>query len=157
MSSNSVTIYLSKSKRPGKKFTVHIFDKNGKSRTVHFGATGYSDYTKHHDHERMIRYTNRHKDKENWGKTGIYTPGFWSKWILWNKPSLSGSIADTRKRFGLRIITDSRMGSSKKFSKSRTLSIDRSITKKRRKSKSRRSKSRRTRSRISKSSRKKSR
>lgn len=113
-SSNSVTVYLGKSKRSGKKFTANIFDKNGKSRKVHFGATGYSDYTKHHDHARMERYTNRHKDKENWGKTGIYTAGFWSKWILWNKPSLSGSIADTRRRFGLRIITDSRM-SSKNF------------------------------------------
>ena len=72
-------------------------------KTVHFGAEGYSDYTKHKDKERMQRYSARHKARENWAKSGIETAGFWSKWILWNKPSLSASIKDVEKRFGIKI------------------------------------------------------
>ena len=74
------------------------------TRTVHFGADGYSDYTIHKDPERKQRYINRHKAKENWGKSGINTAGFWSRWILWNLPSLTGSINDTKKRFNINIV-----------------------------------------------------
>jgi hypothetical protein len=52
----------------------------------------------------MHRYENRHKKRENWKKSGIKTAGFWSKWILWNKPSLNRSIKDTEERFNIKII-----------------------------------------------------
>ena len=94
----SETIILQKSKNPSKKYAVIIGRK-----TINFGAKGYSDYTHHKDRSRMHRYENRHRSRENWTKSGIKSAGFWSKWILWNKPSLSASIADTRRRFGLRI------------------------------------------------------
>jgi hypothetical protein len=89
---------LKKSSKSDKKYMV-IID----SKTVHFGANGYSDYTKHKDSERKERYIIRHKSKENWKKTGIKTAGFWSRWILWNKPSISSSIKDTEKRFKIKI------------------------------------------------------
>ena len=73
------------------------------NKTIHFGSVGYSDYTKHKDEIRMKRYETRHRPRENWSKSGIQTAGFWSKWILWNKPSLSASIKDTEKRFGINI------------------------------------------------------
>jgi len=96
---------LEKSNLSGKKFKVTIHDTiQGTTRTVHFGATGYSDYTIHKDKERMMRYTIRHQKRENWTRSGIYTAGFWSKWILWNKPSLRSSIQDTAKRFRLKIV-----------------------------------------------------
>jgi hypothetical protein len=94
-----MSIYLKKSTKPSKKYMVII---NGKK--IYFGATGYSDYTIHKDKERMNRYTNRHKSRENWTKTGINTAGFWSKWILWNKPNLLSSIKDTEKKFNIKII-----------------------------------------------------
>jgi len=98
LSPSSNVIILKKSSKKDKKFMVIIGNK-----TVHFGAVGYSDFTIHKDQERMHRYETRHKSREDWKKSGIKTAGFWSKWILWNKPSLISSIRDTQKRFGIRI------------------------------------------------------
>ena len=96
------TAYLQKSTRDGKKYMVTIIG-DGTKKTVHFGADGYSDYTKHKDPDRMKLYTDRHKSRENWTKSGINTAGFWAKWILWNKPTLSESVSDTSRRFGITI------------------------------------------------------
>lgn len=75
-------------------------------KTIHFGATGYSDYTKHKDKERMERYSARHKrGGETWTKSGIKTAGFWSKWLLWNKPTISASKKDIESRFGIKFIS----------------------------------------------------
>jgi hypothetical protein len=99
-----LTCTLSRSTIPGKKYKVTIHDSRAQTeRTVHFGARGYSDYTLHRDHERMARYTQRHRARENWTRSGIYTAGFWSKWILWNKPSFRTSVQDTARRFRIRI------------------------------------------------------
>lgn len=97
--SKSKRILLQKSRSPDKKFMVSI-----DSKTVNFGANGYSDYTKHRNKSRMRRYENRHKSRENWKKSGIKSAGFWSKWILWNKPGFRDSIKDTEKRFDVKII-----------------------------------------------------
>ena len=91
-------IILQKSTHPDKKLMVTIGNK-----TIHFGAKNYSDFTKHKDMSRMHRYSNRHRSRENWSKSGIKSAGFWSKWILWNKPGLLASIKDTEKRFNIRI------------------------------------------------------
>jgi hypothetical protein len=97
-SRSSNIIILKKSTKTDKKFMAIIGNK-----TVHFGSAGYSDYTHHKDPERKQRYENRHRFRENWTKSGIKSAGFWAKWILWNKPSLSASIRDTEKRFNIRI------------------------------------------------------
>jgi hypothetical protein len=89
-------VFLKKSNRPDKKFMVFVDGK-----TIHFGAAGMSDYTKHKDYERMQRYNIRHKKRENWGKSGIKTAGFWSKWILWNKPSFEASKKNIASRFNI--------------------------------------------------------
>lgn len=96
-------IYLQKSSKTGKKWKVTIEGKQGRTKTVHFGASGYQDYTQHKDKERKERYLARHKSRENWGKSGIRTAGFWSRWLLWNKPTISGSLTDIRKRFKVQI------------------------------------------------------
>ena len=75
-----------------------------KVKTVHFGARGYSDYTRHKDADRRDRYDVRHRKREDWTPSGIFTAGFWSKWLLWNKPSLRKSIDDMQRRFRIRII-----------------------------------------------------
>lgn len=92
-------ILLSPSYIKSKKWTVLVDGK-----VVHFGAKGYSDYTKHKDSERKDRYISRHRKRENWKKSGIDTAGFWSRWLLWNKPSLGASIRDIEKRFNVKII-----------------------------------------------------
>lgn len=93
------TIYLAKSDRDGKKYMV---DVDGK--VVHFGAEGYEDYTTHKDPERKKRYITRHKNKENWNKSGIKTAGFWSRWLLWGEPTISASIKAIENKFNVRII-----------------------------------------------------
>jgi len=75
-----------------------------KGKTVHFGAEGYSDYTIHKDPDRKKNYISRHRSKENWGKSGIYTAGFWSRWLLWNCTTLSASIKHTQTKFNIKII-----------------------------------------------------
>jgi hypothetical protein len=97
--SSKQLIILQKSNRPDKKYMVTI-----DSKTIHFGAKGYKDLLIHKDLDRMKRYENRHKSRENWKKSGLKTAGFWSKWILWNKPSFRGSIKDTEKRFNIKIV-----------------------------------------------------
>ena len=91
---------LRKSSRPGKKWEVFDTESN---KTVQFGAEGYSDYTLHKDPTRKKSYIARHRSRENWKKSGTHTAGFWSRWLLWNEPSLTKSIADTEQRFGIDI------------------------------------------------------
>jgi hypothetical protein len=49
----------------------------------------------------MIKYKPYKSDNENWLKSGIDTAGFWSRWLLWNKPTIKESYMDIKKRFNL--------------------------------------------------------
>lgn len=64
---------------------------------VAFGARGYSDYTKHGDRARMLRYLTRHRAHETWTRAGRHTPGFWSRWLLWSEPTLEAARARTAR------------------------------------------------------------
>lgn len=91
-------ISLKKSTKPDKKYMVKIENK-----TIHFGANGMSDFTKHKDPERKKRYIVRHQKKENWKKSGIKTAGFWSRWLLWNKPTITESKRNIETKFNVKI------------------------------------------------------
>lgn len=69
---------------------------------VHFGRQGYSDYTIHKDQERMKRYLVRHRKRENWGARGVNTAGFWSRWLLWSKPTLQAAARETERALGFK-------------------------------------------------------
>ena len=101
---SNYTVYLQKSTNLNKKYMVTLVKPDIKNKTIHFGASGYSDYTKHKDTERMKKYDSRHKSRENWTKSGIKTAGFWSKWILWSKPGLKQAIDYTSNKFNIKII-----------------------------------------------------
>ena len=79
------------------KHKYYIITASGK--TVYFGAIGYEDFTIHKDPIRKARYIARHKNKENWTKSGINTAGFWSRWLLWNQLTLQSSYNDIKNRF----------------------------------------------------------
>ena len=68
-------------------------------KTTHFGARGYEDYTQHRNELRKANYLKRHAPRENWRDPT--SAGALSRWILWNKPTLTASIADFKKRFSL--------------------------------------------------------
>jgi hypothetical protein len=106
-----------------KKFRAILED----GRTVDFGASGYSDYTKHKNPSRMRSYVLRHggrvpkriiaerepkkiqdmmldvtsSDKEDWKLSGIDGAGFWSRWYLWSFPTFEGVRKFMKKRFGV--------------------------------------------------------
>ena len=106
-----------------KKFRAVLED----GRTVDFGASGYSDYTKHKNPSRMRSYVLRHggrvpkrtiaerdperihkmmldvtsSDKEDWKMSGIDRAGFWSRWYLWGHPSFEGAKKIITRKFGI--------------------------------------------------------
>ena len=92
-------VRITKSNRKDKKLKA-VFTRNGTQKTVHFGAKGYSDYTKHGDNKRKQNYLKRHKKNENWDN--FYTAGSLSRHILWNKKSLDKSIKEYKKKFNLK-------------------------------------------------------
>jgi hypothetical protein len=103
-------VKLMKSPNKAKKYRVTFKDGDH----VDFGASGYSDFTKHKNVFRMREYVRRHggkisksimadedpnsvlermltvhsSTKEKWGKLGVKTAGFWSRWLLWSEPTL---------------------------------------------------------------------
>jgi hypothetical protein len=107
-----------------KKFRAILED----GRTVDFGASGYSDYTKHKNPSRMRSYVLRHggqiprrivaernpamihrmmrdidkSDKEDWKLSGIGGAGFWSRWYLWSQPTIPEVQRFMSKRFGIK-------------------------------------------------------
>jgi len=109
-----------------KKFRAVLED----GRTVDFGASGYSDYTKHKNPSRMRSYVLRHggrvpkrtiaerdpvwihkmmlnvtsSDKENWKISGIDGAGFWSRWYLWSFPTFQGVEKFMKKRFDIILV-----------------------------------------------------
>ena len=87
-------ISIQKSTRGEKKYMAKVTEK-----TVHFGATGYQDFTSSKDEKRKASYLARHKTTENWTLSGVDTAGFWARWLLWNKPSITASIRDINQRF----------------------------------------------------------
>ena len=91
---------IRKSHKKDKKFDAVFEYPGGDTKTVSFGQKGYSDFTKHKDVTRRARYLKRHSGMgENWNDPT--TPGALSKWILWDKPTLRGSIKDFKRRFKL--------------------------------------------------------
>ena len=122
---NKMKIILRRSKGP-KKFEVEF--ENGK--VVRFGLKGYSDFTLHKNPLRMRSYVKRHggavsgtirkmtdpkkvlramrnvskSDKEYWTLSGIKSPGFWSRWLLWSEPTLDGAIKLIENKFNVKIM-----------------------------------------------------
>lgn len=91
-------VILRKSPKPTKKYRVTFPD----GKFVDFGGAGYSDYTIHGNPARMKRYLARHgRMGETWTKKGIRTAGFWSRWLLWSKPSMAEAKRSMSSRFYL--------------------------------------------------------
>ena len=90
-----MNVEISKSNKEGKKLKAVIDNK----KTIHFGASGYSDYTKHKDDDRKQRYIDRHKKREDHTKSGIDTAGFLSRHLLWGEPTIEKSVDELNKKY----------------------------------------------------------
>ena len=106
-----ISIRIDESTNPEKKLMAVFTKPNGRTKTVHFGARGMSDYTQHKDKDRMKNYLARHGGMgEDWNDP--MTAGALSRWILWGKPSLRESFNDFKKRFnleGVMAVTNTKM------------------------------------------------
>lgn len=92
---------LSRSTDPDKKYMAK-FEVDGRERTTHFGQAGAKDYTTHSKMDREARkrsYDARHRPTEDWSDPT--SAGALAKFILWNKPTISASLADYKRRFNL--------------------------------------------------------
>ena len=102
---------ITKSSNQSKKWDA-IFMVDGKEKKVSFGANGYRDYTLINNKNSKFylpkildrnvvkdSYIRRHEKNENWNNP--LTAGALSRYILWNKKTLSTSIRDFKKRFKL--------------------------------------------------------
>ena len=94
-----ISVRIHRSTRTGKKLMAIFTLENGRTRTVHFGAAGASDYTQNRDPARKQRYLARHAPREDW--TSPMTARALSRWILWNKETLRDSILDYTQRFDI--------------------------------------------------------
>lgn len=91
------TFILSNSTRKDKRYMV----KN-ENKTTHFGSINHQNFTIHKDNSRKESYIRRHKTNQDWDDT--LTAGFWSKHLLWNKPTLQSSIKDIEKNYNIKIV-----------------------------------------------------
>lgn len=92
---------INKSINKKKKLTAVFENKKTKrTKTVHFGSAGMSDYTITKDKEQRERYRKRHaKDLKTNDPTRA---GYLSYFILWgDSTSRKTNIADYKKRFNL--------------------------------------------------------
>ena len=94
-------VNITKSTRQGKKMVAIFYDEaKKKMKTVHFGAVGYNDYTITGDLQAKMNYLQRHEKREEWAD--YMTAGSLSRWILWNRPTITASIEDYMRKFKLK-------------------------------------------------------
>ena len=94
------------SDKPTKKYVATFCLCDGETKCcdkerkhVYFGQKGSSTYIDHKDDKKKDAYIARHKVNENFNNP--LSSGSLSRYILWNKTTLSASIADFKKRFNL--------------------------------------------------------
>lgn len=93
-------VYLGRSSRPGKKYMVRVGTDGP---VVHFGQHGAPDFTTHHDVARQTDYLRRHGAREDWTRTGVNTPGFWARWLLWSRPSKREAVKYIERKMHARV------------------------------------------------------
>ena len=71
--------------------------KSEKRKRTHFGFKGGSTYIDHKDDKKKDAYIARHKVNENWNDPT--SAGALARYILWNKKTLTESIADFKRKF----------------------------------------------------------
>ena len=93
-------VSVKRSSKPEKKYDATFKYPDGHTKTVSFGATGYEDYTMHHDKERRRRYIERHSRREPF--TDPTKPGTLSRYILWgDATNVKSGISGYKRRFNL--------------------------------------------------------
>ena len=95
-----VSVLFYKSTKPTKKYEAVFKYDDGRRKSIHFGSSGYKDYTMPDTtREQKDAYLARHSKREFWNKYD--TAGALSRFVLWNKKNLIESMKDYKERFNL--------------------------------------------------------
>ena len=98
-------IYIKVSTNKNKKLMAKFELENGRTKTTHFGANGYKDYTIYYKQDpdlakqKRDSYIARHKVNEDWND--VTSAGALSRFILWEKPTIEASIKYYKNKFNL--------------------------------------------------------
>ena len=101
-------IKLVKLSGDSKKYKAVLLNKDtGREVNVKFGSSSNMDYTKYYKRDgkevadmKKKAYIARHsKNNEDWTASGKDTAGFFSRWVLWNKPTVESSLAYVKRKF----------------------------------------------------------
>ena len=92
-----IKLQILKSDNPNKKYKAIFTKPDGKTKTVHFGASGYQDYTQHHNKDRRMLYRQRHEKDL---KGDPMRAGYLSFYILWgNSTNIQTNIRSFKNKF----------------------------------------------------------
>lgn len=97
-------VSITKSTRDDKRYQATFTDDSGKKSTTHFGyangnKTG-STFIDHKNEDKKKAWTARHKVRGDFNN--YKSASSLAKNILWNKPTLTASINDYKKKFNLK-------------------------------------------------------
>ena len=92
-----IKLQITTSDNPKKKYKAVFTKPDGKTKTIHFGAKGYEDYTQHHNKQRRVLYRQRHEKDL---KGDPMRAGYLSFFILWgNSTNIQTNIRSFKNRF----------------------------------------------------------
>ena len=116
-----IKVHLERSNLKSKKYAVTIYNGNQAPVRVNFGAQGYNDFTTltgtpAENEKKRLAYIARHGKRttktkyhtrlteraEDWQNP--YTAGMWSRWLLWEKPSVEAAKKNITKMFNIEFI-----------------------------------------------------
>lgn len=85
------------SSSPSRRWMAVFYDRHERpTRRVHFGSAhrlhSRLDYTTGATAADRERYIHRHRGRGRWGKSGMHTPGFWSRWLLWENKKMRTAV-----------------------------------------------------------------
>ena len=93
-----IKLQISTSDKSEKKYEAVFTKDDGKTKTIHFGASGYQDYTQHHNKDRRSLYRQRHEKDL---KGDPMRAGYLSFYILWgNSTNVQTNIRSFKSKFG---------------------------------------------------------
>lgn len=95
------TWLLTQAENPKSKLQAIRLSPVSKYKEIEFGQAGSRDFTTTGDEKLKDAYLARHKPREDW--SDLETAGAWSRWLLWNEPTIAKSIVAMEKRFKIRI------------------------------------------------------
>ena len=92
--------------KDGKRAIAEITKENGKTKIVKFGLhNSGGTYFDGATPGKKEHYIERHDNREKWGKDGVCTAGFYSRWVLWDSRSKSGIKEAIKKHSGVNNVT----------------------------------------------------